>query len=120
MGPFVEAWPRHSTAANPASTCRKLFNPASGETPPPFSSPEAMRPLQQKLVDRLRNTASHTLAAFTKADASFLTKLCADWLGAWAKLEGFGSPLQAPGIRDAPTANDLSALLFGDERPSAT
>lgn len=83
-----------------------------GRVTEPFSNPDVIRPLQQKLVDRLRNIASHTIADFPEADARYLSELCSEWLDAWARLEGFSSSSEIPGLVDAPTAGVLSALLF--------
>jgi hypothetical protein len=83
-----------------------------GRVTAPFSDPNVMRPLQQKLVDRLRNIASHTIADFLEGDARYLSGLCAEWLDAWARLEGFSSSSEIPGLVDAPDADVLSALLF--------
>ena len=81
--------------------------------PQPFSDPTAMRPLQQKLVDRVRNPAAHTIVAFADGDAAFLQTLCSDWVDAWAALEGFSSAMSVPGIENAPDADMLSDILLG-------
>jgi hypothetical protein len=81
--------------------------------PAPFSDPATMRPLQQKLVDGVRNPASHTIAAFPETDAAFLCALCQEWLGAWAALEGLGSTDEVPGLADAPSGEQLADILFG-------
>lgn len=83
-----------------------------GRITEPFSNPDVIRPLQQKLVDRLRNIASHTIADFPEADARYLSGLCSEWLDAWARLEGFNSSSEIPGRVDAPAASALAALLF--------
>ncbi|RYG89382.1 MAG: hypothetical protein EON59_01575 [Alphaproteobacteria bacterium] len=83
-----------------------------GRVTEPFSDPDVIRPLQQKLVDRLRNIASHTIADFPEADARYLSGLCSEWLDAWARLEGFNSSSEIPGLVDVPTTGALSALLF--------
>lgn len=83
------------------------------EVPWPFSDPGAMRPLQQKLIDRLRNPAAHTIVAFADQDAAFLETLCSDWVDAWASLDGFLSAKCVPGLEDAPDADVLSGILFG-------
>lgn len=83
-----------------------------GRVTEPFSNPDVIRPLQQKLVDRLRNIASHTIADFPEADARYLSGLCSEWLDAWARLEGFSSSSEIPGRVDAPAPDVLSALLF--------
>ena len=84
------------------------------QLPAPFSSAAAIRPLQQTLVDRLRNPASHTIAAFAEGDAAFLCALCQEWLEAWAVMEGFSAAAEVPGIVDAPTGDYLSELLLGE------
>lgn len=78
-----------------------------------FADKGRMRSLQQRLVIRLRNPASHTLAAFDEADAALLTDLCDEWLDAWATLDGLDGASSVVGLADAPTADALADMLYG-------
>ena len=81
--------------------------------------PVRVRCLQQTLVDRLRNPVAHTYADFSMKEADFILDLCADWLDAMAILAGYPNAASIPAIVSTPTVDDLSNLLYGDERVEA-
>ncbi|MBD9464095.1 hypothetical protein [Pseudomonas sp. Pdm06] len=78
-----------------------------------FTKKEVIRPLQQKLVDCVRNPASHTIVEFLEKDSKFLQELCFDWVGAWIKMEGYGDFQELPLIANIPTSENIAALLVG-------
>jgi hypothetical protein len=88
---------------------------APGRRPPALCDPALVCPLQQKLVDRLRNPNAHTVADFSLQDADFLVNLCAEWLDAMARLAGYEGAASLPAMVAAPSAKDLSILLYGGE-----
>jgi hypothetical protein len=90
---------------------------ASEHKPPALCDPVRVRPLQHKLVDRLRNVDAHTYADFSERDARLLTDLCAEWLEAMALLAGFGTTSGLPVNCNAPSVESLSVLLYGGEEP---
>lgn len=69
------------------------------------------RPLQQKLVDAVRNPASHTISNFSHKEAALLEGLCRAWIEEWCVLEGFTSAAALPILHLAPTAGQLAAML---------
>jgi hypothetical protein len=71
----------------------------------------SIRPLQQKLVDAVRNPASHTIANFSTKDASLLQDLCRTWIDEWCVLEGLASAAALPIRYLAPTADQLAKIL---------
>lgn len=71
----------------------------------------SIRPLQQKLVDAVRNPASHTIANFSSRDAALLEGLCRTWIEEWCVLEGLASAAALPILHLAPTAGQLAAML---------
>ncbi|MBS4011437.1 MAG: hypothetical protein KGZ72_11860 [Roseovarius sp.] len=77
--------------------------------------PSVMRRLQQKLVDEMRNPASHTIAEFSQKDANFLEDLCARWISEWCCIESLASTNELPIRKLAPDTEQLRALLFGSE-----
>jgi hypothetical protein len=77
--------------------------------------PNRMRALQQKLVDAVRNPASHTIADFLQKDAVLLEQLCRDWISEWCRMENLASTSELPIHKLAPDSEQLRALLFGDE-----
>jgi hypothetical protein len=83
--------------------------------PPALCDPARVCPLQQKLVDRLRNPNAHTFADFSVQEADFLVNLCVEWLDAMACLAGYQGAASLPAMLAAPTAKDLSTLLYGGE-----
>lgn len=72
----------------------------------------SMRPLQQRLVDAVRNPASHTITNFSLKDAALLEELCRTWIEEWCALEGLASAEALPILHLAPTASQLSAMLL--------
>ncbi|MCE8422148.1 hypothetical protein LZ190_26475, partial [Rhodovulum sulfidophilum] len=50
------------------------------EGPTTLVDPRRMRSLQQKLVDAVRNPASHTITDFLQKDAMLLEQICRDWI----------------------------------------
>lgn len=76
--------------------------------------PDRVRPLQQKLVHRLRNPSAHTIATFTSREADFIIDLCGEWLDAMAALAGYGRAASQPVTISAPTIDELTALLYGE------
>jgi hypothetical protein len=83
-------------------------------------SPKAIQPLQQKLVDTVRNPASHTIAEFQLRDAELLESVCSTWISEWAEMEGVSS-LDALPIRSLrPSPEHLRQLLFGYEDDHAS
>jgi hypothetical protein len=80
--------------------------------------PDHVRPLQQKLVDLVRNPASHTIVSFAKKDAQFLEDLCYNWVAEWCRIEGLTSTNDLPIRNLAPDIGQFRALLFGDENLS--
>jgi hypothetical protein len=80
-----------------------------------LSDPVCIRPLHQKLVDRLRNAAAHTYADFSEPEADFLVDLCAKWLEGMAILAGYDGTSGLPVLTRAPTMESLSMLLYGAE-----
>ena len=85
----------------------------SKHKPPALCDPARIRPLQHKLVDRLRNVDAHTYADFSERDARLLIDLCAEWLEAMALLAGFGTTSSLPINCNAPSVESLSVLLYG-------
>jgi hypothetical protein len=82
-------------------------------------NPKAVQPLQQKLVDAVRNPASHTIVEFQLRDAEFLESVCSTWISEWAEMEGMAS-LDALPIRSLrPSPEHLRQLLFGYEADHA-
>ena len=77
--------------------------------------PTRVRPLQQKLVDSVRNANAHTIADFSAKDADFLVGLCAEWLDGMALLAGYDRAASVPALLPAPNAEDLSILRYGGE-----
>ncbi|MNG21536.1 hypothetical protein D3C84_1059150 [compost metagenome] len=71
-----------------------------------------IKPLQQKLVDYMRNPASHTLVDFSEKDADFLEVLCKQWVDCWIGMEGFSSYQEIPGFQDFPSHDSLTSMLF--------
>lgn len=78
-----------------------------------FTDKKVIRSLQQKLVDCVRNPASHTIVEFLEKDSKFLQELCFEWGEAWVRMEGYDSFDDLPLISTTPTAEDISALLVG-------
>ena len=76
--------------------------------------PDRMRPLQQKLVDAVRNPASHTIADFAQKDAKMLEELCLTWINDWCLMENLASIEDLPIRGLAPNSSRLQALLIGD------
>jgi hypothetical protein len=74
--------------------------------------PEKMKPLQQKLVDAVRNPASHTIATFVQKDALLLEEVCQSWLDDWCRMEGLPSVNALPLRRLAPQGHHLRALVI--------
>ncbi|PZX00307.1 hypothetical protein DFS28_10221 [Pseudomonas sp. 478] len=72
-----------------------------------------IKPLHQKLIDYVRNPASHTFVAFSEKDANFLLPLCNEWIETWLKMEGFNRIEDLPGVYDAPNLQKMSEILFG-------
>ena len=79
--------------------------------------PTIIRPLHQKLVDAVRNPASHTIADFVKRDADMLEKLCTSWVSEWCCMENLSSTRELPVFKLAPDSQQLRALMFGDDLP---
>lgn len=77
--------------------------------------PTLIRPLQQKLVDAVRNPASHTIADFLQKDAVLLEDLCHTWIAEWCRMENLASTSELPIRKLAPDREQLGALLFGSE-----
>lgn len=77
--------------------------------------PVEVRPLQQKLVDAVRNPASHTIADFAQKDAMMLEQLCRSWLSEWCRMENLDSANELPIRSLAPNTDQLRALLFGED-----
>lgn len=73
--------------------------------------PARMRPLQQKLVDAVRNPASHTITDFVHKDAALLDELCRLWIADWCRMEGLGSPNELPIRKLAPGGDRLRSLV---------
>ncbi|MEG8018791.1 hypothetical protein [Sphingomonas sp. LR55] len=76
-----------------------------------LTDPEKIRPLQQKLVDAVRNPASHTIANFSSKDAVLLEELSRAWLGEWCGFEGLSSAAELPIACLAPDAEQLRCIL---------
>jgi len=83
--------------------------------PADLCEPTKIRPLQQKLVDRLRNPSAHGYCDFTESDAKELVKLCTKWLNAMAVLAGHESAASLPVMLAEPSIESLSSLLYGGE-----
>jgi hypothetical protein len=82
--------------------------------------PKRVRPLQQKLVDSVRNANAHTVVDFSAKDADFLVSLCDEWLDGMALLAGYDRAASVPALLGVPNAEDLSNLLYGrEDLPSA-
>lgn len=77
-----------------------------------LTDPAIIRPLQQKLVDAVRNPASHTIANFSSTDARLLEDLSRTWIDEWSRLEGLVSAAELPIMSLAPTAEQLGAMLM--------
>ena len=77
-----------------------------------LTDPAMIRPLQQKLVDAVRNPASHTIANFSPKDARLLEDLSRTWIDEWCRLEGLVSSAELPIVSLAPTAEQLGAMLM--------
>jgi hypothetical protein len=75
--------------------------------------PDRIRPLQQRLVDAVRNPASHTIADFVQKDAAMLEGLCREWIEEWCAIEGLASQRALPLRALAPTSEQLMALVTG-------
>jgi hypothetical protein len=84
------------------------------DQPPALCEPSSIRPLQQKLVERLRNTSSHTIAAFRSKDAEFIEEVCDSWLNALAALAGYKCTNSQPMAVLAPTVDTFSSLIYGE------
>ena len=78
-------------------------------------NPNATKPLQQKLIDTVRNPASHTIADFKQKDSQYVHKICEDWLSEWCRMEGLISTAELPIIKLAPSPGKLRSILLGDE-----
>ncbi len=102
-------WFRHLVVASVADLI------APERRPPALCEPARVCPLQQKLVDRLRNPNAHTFADFSAEEAGFLVDLCVEWLDAMARLAGYEGAASLPTMLAAPSAKDLSTLLYGGE-----
>jgi len=76
--------------------------------------PNHTKPLQKKLVDTVRNTASHTIAEFLEKDGEFLENLCHTWVHEWCHMENIASANDFPINKLAPQVEHLYCLLFGD------
>ena len=87
--------------------------------PPALCDPTRVRPLQQKLVDSVRNANAHTIADFSTKDADFLVDLCVEWLDGMALLAGYDRAASLPAMLAVPSVEDLSTLLYGGECLSA-
>ena len=77
-----------------------------------LTDPTVIRPLQQKLVDAVRNPASHTIASFSSKDANLLEDLSRTWIDEWCRLEGLVSVAELPLVSLAPTAEQLGIILM--------
>ncbi|WP_145962680.1 hypothetical protein [Rhizobium phaseoli] len=69
--------------------------------------------IQSKLVQHVRNPYAHTEAVYDEQDAKYLIEVSDDLMTAWkagASVQTTANPLS----EGAPTANDLSGLLYGD------
>jgi hypothetical protein len=73
---------------------------------------DRVRRLQQLLVYRLRNPASHTYANFSTKDSDFVFDLCADWLDVMAVLRGYANAASMPIALATPSMENLSDLLW--------
>jgi hypothetical protein len=82
---------------------------------PALFEPMRVCPLQQKLVDSVRNANAHTVADFSSKDADFLVSLCADWLDGMALLAGYDQAASVSALLGVPNDEDLSTLLYGQE-----
>lgn len=91
----------------PAILCAR-----KGEAAGVLSDAGHVRPLQQKLVDCVRNPASHTLVNFSERDASFLEGLCKQWVDCWIAMEGLDSYSEIPGRSEFPSYDSLLSMLL--------
>lgn len=89
-----------------------ILSVRKGATAGVFSDSAHIKPLQQKLVDYVRNPASHTLVDFSEKDASFLEGLCKQWVDCWIEMEGLHSYKEIPGFQDLPSYDSLVSVLF--------
>lgn len=78
-----------------------------------FTDKKSIKSLQQKLVDCVRNPASHTIVDFLEKDSRFLLELCLIWVESWIRMEGFKSFDDLPVVHNTPTSEDIAAMLVG-------
>lgn len=78
-----------------------------------FTDRKNIKSLQQKLVDCVRNPASHTIVDFLEKDSRFLLELCLNWVESWIRMEGFQEFDDLPVVRNTPTSEDIAAMLVG-------
>lgn len=77
-----------------------------------FSNSTYIKSLQQKLVDYVRNPASHTVVDFSEKDAVFMEDLCKQWVDCWVHMEGLDSYMDIPGLQSLPTYDCLISMLL--------
>ncbi|WP_146023689.1 MULTISPECIES: hypothetical protein [unclassified Pseudomonas] len=78
-----------------------------------FTNETLIKSQQQKLVECVRNPASHTVVAFLEKDATFLYELCTLWINAWSKMEGYESFESFSATSCMPTAHEISSTILG-------
>jgi len=77
-----------------------------------LTDPRRIKPLQQKLVDAVRNPASHTIASFALKDAMLLEEISRSWINEWCRMEGLESTESLPIRALAPPSLKLRALVI--------
>jgi hypothetical protein len=101
-----------------ALTALIVMLPAILSTSPPpgcevFLNTRLIKSQQQRLVDCLRNPASHTIVAFIEKDAIFLYDLCLLWVNAWARMEGYDDFESFSSANYTPTTHEIASIILG-------
>jgi hypothetical protein len=78
-----------------------------------FTDEKLIKSQQQKLIDCVRNPASHTIVEFLEKDATFLYELCSLWIDSWSKMEGFDDFQVFSATTYLPTTHELSSVILG-------
>ncbi|MFA0920855.1 hypothetical protein ALP73_02675 [Pseudomonas coronafaciens pv. garcae] len=78
-----------------------------------FVDEKHIKTIQQKLVECVRNPASHTIVAFLEKDASFLYELCLLWIDSWSKMEGYDNYESFSLVNNHPSPHDISSIILG-------
>ncbi|UVL45056.1 hypothetical protein LOY57_20505 [Pseudomonas moraviensis] len=78
-----------------------------------FINQTLVKSQQQKLVDCVRNPASHTVVAFLEKDATFLYDVCKLWIESWSMMEGYDSFSAFKETNYLPTSDEISSTILG-------